>query len=490
VIGRAAAAVLLLGAVAAGSELTPQQQRGKNLYLKGESTAQRPVTALLGEDDVEIAASVVPCASCHARDGRGRPEGGLRPANVQWDVLMRPATTDDRTRAAYTRSLLKRALTMGIDSSAKPLEKSMPRYRMTIEDMDDLLAYLEKLGSDYDPGVTDDAIRIGAVLPAGAEEQRAVRNTLEKYFARINRDGGIFGRRIDPRFTTSSGTPEQRAAALATFIETDQPFAIAAAWLVGADVAMSEIAEREHVPTIAAFSADAPPQDRFVFRLLAGVREQSLALIAAAKPAADARIAVIAEGGASASRIRAALAEAGYTHVEIASTIPAGTEVALFINAPSTLRTILDQAAAAPNPPRLLIPAAHSSGDLLSAPAVLDGRILVALPSSPDDVTEEGAAELQALGVPPAHATACRLALAAAKLTIDAVRRGGRDVNREALVSTLETFYGAPTLLTPPITWTPSQHTGTRNVRILAIDIKEKRWVDRGVWAGAHPPSS
>lgn len=483
--GRAAAAVLLLGVVvvASGSELTPQQQRGKTLYLKGESTAQRPVTALLGEDDVEIAASVVPCASCHARDGRGRAEGGLRPANVQWDVLMRPATTDDRTRAAYTRSLLKRALTMGIDSSSKPLEKAMPRYRMTIEDMDDLLAYLEKLGSDYDPGVTDDAIRIGAVLPAGAEERLAVQNTLEKYFARINSSGGIFGRRIDPRFTTSTGTPEQRAAALATFIDTDQPFAIAAAWLTGADLAMSEIAERAHVPTIAAFSADAPPQDRFVFRLLAGVREQSLSLIAAAKPAADAHITVIANGGTTASRIRTDLTEAGYTHVDMASTIPAGTEVALFISAPSTLRTVLDEAAAAPNPPQLLIPAAHSSGDLLTAPAALDGRILVALPSSPDDITEEGAAELQALGVPPAHATACRLALAAAKLTVEAIRRVGRDINRETLVSTLETYYGTPTLLTPPITWTPSQHTGTRNVRILAIDLKEKRWVDRGMWA-------
>ncbi len=240
---------------------------------------------------------------------------------------------------------------------------------------------------------------------------------------------------------------------------------------------MSDIAERAHVPTIAAFSADAPPQDRFVFRLLAGVREQSFALIAAAKPALDAHIAVIADGGTAASRIRTDLAEAGYTHVEIAPTIPAGTEVALFLNAPAALRTIMDEAATAPNPPRLLIPAAHSSGDLLSAPAVLDGQILMALPSSPDDITEEGAAELQALGVPRAHATACRLALASAKLTIEAIRRGGRDVNREALVSTLETFYGTPTLLTPPITWTPSQHTGTRKARILAIDIKDKRWI-------------
>ncbi|HEU4889646.1 MAG TPA: ABC transporter substrate-binding protein [Thermoanaerobaculia bacterium] len=485
-IARWAAAVSLVVALTASGVLTPQQERGKQLYLTGESTAKRPVTALLGADAVEVAASVVPCANCHGRDGRGRVEGGVRPPNLQWDVLTRVLTTDDRSRPAYTRSQVKRAITMGLDSGAKPLESTMPRYRMALEDIEDLLAYLEVLSSDRDPGLTDEAIRIGAVLPAGTEEQRAVRATLEKYFERVNRDGGIFGRRIDPRFTSTSGTPEQRAAALASFIESEQPFAIGAAWLSGADLAMSAIAEKARVPTIAAFSADAPPDDRVVFRLLAGTREQSLALVAAAKPDPNARIAIIADDATSsmASRIRDDLRTAKYTRVEIATTIPAGTELVLFTGVPSALRAILEQAAAAPVPPHVLIPAAHSSGDVVSAPAALDGRILVALPSSPDDITEEGAAELRALDVPATHATSCRLALAAARLTIDAIRRAGRDLDRDTLVSTLETLYNAPTHLTPPITWSASQHTGTRKVRILAIDLREKRWADRGWWTG------
>ncbi len=484
-IARAAALVLpafvLLATVAGGSELTPQQQRCKQLYLTGESTAKRPVTALLGEDAVEIAASSVPCASCHGRDGRGRPEGGIRPANLQWDVLTRAVTSDDRTRPAYTRSLLKRAVAMGIDSNAKSLLFTMPRYRMTIEDMDDLLAYLEKLGTDRDPGITDDAIRLGAVLSAEAPEQQAVRGTLEKYFDKINRGGGIFGRRIDARFTVSEGTPEQRAAALASFIESEQPFAITAAWLLGADLPMSEVAERARVPTIAFFSNDAPSDDRVVFRLLAGAREQSAGLVAAAKPKPDARIAVIADSATqSATRIRDDLAAAGYTHVEIAQKIPANTDVVLYLGTPSALRPLLQEADAMRVPPRVLIPAAHSSRDVFFAPARLD--ILLAIPTAPEDVSEEGDAELRALEVPPKHATACRLALASAKLTIDAIRRGGRDVNREALVSTLETFYAAATSLTPPITWTPSHHTGTRKVRVLSLDIKKQRWEDRGVW--------
>jgi cytochrome c553 len=76
VIARTAALLSLLAAVTLAAELAPLQHRGKQLYLTGESPAKRAPTALLGEDDVEVAATVVPCASCHGRDGRGRAEGG------------------------------------------------------------------------------------------------------------------------------------------------------------------------------------------------------------------------------------------------------------------------------------------------------------------------------------------------------------------------------------------------------------------------------
>jgi ABC-type branched-subunit amino acid transport system substrate-binding protein len=487
VIVRAAVVFALMAATASAGELTSKEQRGKHLYLTGESAAGHPVTALLGDDQVEVAASAVPCAGCHGRNGRGKPEGGIRPSNVQWDALLHPQATDERTRAAYTRSLLKRAVTMGLDASANRLQTTMPRYRMAIDDLDDLLAYLEKLGSDQEPGVSDDLLRIGAVLPSGPAEQRAVQSALEAYFHRINTAGGIFGRRIDLRVMATAGTPEQRAAGLSTFIDGVQPFAIAAAWLSGADAALSAVAERGRVPTIAAFSADVPPDDRYVFRLLAGVREQSAALVAASHAAAGARIVLVADetGASAAARIRDDLTAAGHTRVQIAKTISEGAEIVLFLGAPSRLGALLAAAAAAPSPPLVLIPAAHSASDLTSAPRPLDGRILVALPSSPDDVTQEGAAELRALAVPPDHATACRLALAAARLLVDALRRSGRDLDRDALVATLETFYGVPTTLTPPITWSPGRHTGTRDVRVIALDLREKRWIDRGWWRGA-----
>ena len=107
VIPRAAVLVaMMLALAAAAGELTPPQQRGKRLYLGGDSAAGRKVTALITADDLEVAATVVPCAGCHGRDGRGKAEGGIRPANVQWDVLVHAAANGERTRPAYTRPLL------------------------------------------------------------------------------------------------------------------------------------------------------------------------------------------------------------------------------------------------------------------------------------------------------------------------------------------------------------------------------------------------
>lgn len=437
--------MILYAAAVFALTLSPAAVRGKQLYLTGESAAKRPVTALIGDDDVEVPATTVPCSSCHARDGRGREEGGLRPPNLQWDVLTHALSSEPRTRAAYTRSQVKRAVTLGIDANGKALQKTMPRYRMAIEDIEDLLAYMEQLANDREPGVSDDALRIGVLLPPNAEEAAAVRATLIKYFERVN----VFGRRLVPVF------------------DDDPVFVVGAAWLSDSAVRTND------VPMIATLSAGASGDDRFVFRLLAGVREQSLALLAAAKIAAGARIAVIGDQPA----VRDALVAAGYTHVEMATSVPDGVGAVLFLGAPSALRSILAQAKSP-----VLIPAAHASNDLQSAPPLLDGRIYIAVPSSPDDVTAEGAAELQALGVAPEHATSCRLALASAKLLVEALRRAGRDVDRETVVNTLQTFYGMPTALTPPITWTRGDHTGTRSARVLSIDLEHHRWVDLGWW--------
>src|SRR6266403_1968586 len=94
---------------------------------------------------VRVPASVMPCAGCHGRDGRGKPEGGVTPPNITWDNLTKPygmTREDGRKRITYTGALLKQAILMGVDPGGVKLQAAMPRYSFTQSDFADLLAYL------------------------------------------------------------------------------------------------------------------------------------------------------------------------------------------------------------------------------------------------------------------------------------------------------------------------------------------------------------
>ncbi len=105
----------------------------------------------------------MPCTNCHGEDGRGRAESNVRPADITPDALARVATINGRTRSAYTRPHLKRAIGMGFDSARNPLNTAMPRYAMSQDDASDLLDFLAILGSESQPGITDETIRIGVI---------------------------------------------------------------------------------------------------------------------------------------------------------------------------------------------------------------------------------------------------------------------------------------------------------------------------------------
>lgn len=156
-------AALALLAPAWTLALTPEQERGREIYLKGQSTAGREIGAVISSGSGPVSATVLPCANCHGEGGRGRPEGGVRPADITPAVLGRAFTIGARSRPPYTRPLLERAIAAGYDAGRNELDHTMPRFRMAADDTSDLLAYLEILGTDAPPGVSNEAIRINVV---------------------------------------------------------------------------------------------------------------------------------------------------------------------------------------------------------------------------------------------------------------------------------------------------------------------------------------
>src|SRR6185369_11539811 len=177
-------------AVAQRRELTLQEKRGKAFYLRGESTTGQEITAIMNE--VDVPASTLTCAGCHGNRGEGRTEGGVTAGNLTWTYLMKPyGHTDEGSRKhpAFSETSFVLALTSGLDPACNKLAVAMPIYRMSQEDMADLIAYLKLIDSDSDPGLTDNTIVLGTVLPEKAALSglaQSMNDVLQAYFAEIN----------------------------------------------------------------------------------------------------------------------------------------------------------------------------------------------------------------------------------------------------------------------------------------------------------------
>lgn len=507
------APVLLAAAQPPGSEEAERQiERGRQLYVESTSPSGAEFIAVLGEG-LEIEASAVPCSGCHGRDGRGRPEGGVTPTDITWDRLTRPygaTAPTGRRHPPYTESLMKRALSLGIDPGGAPFQVAMPRYRMSHQDMADLLAYLKTLGGlRTDPGVGDDTLKIGVLLPPketlGGLGQ-AVRATLEARLEAANQQGGIYGRRLELRFFETPGPPGQRREWAADFLEREGIFAVVAPFFAGAEVELAELFQDQRIPAIGPFTAH--PQEevavnRYVFYLLPGLAIQSKALVKLARETAGGpvRPVLLAPEGAGLDNAVAATGKAaagwaevavrrypreGFAAADLARELAAAkADPVFFLGSGAEAASLLRAAVPLGWNPRLYVTGAAADAGLFTAPGELQGRIFVALPSSPE-IGSSAAARYRELaaaaGLPAEHLSAQITALGAAEVLLTALTRAGRDLNREKLVETLETFLRVDTGYMPPISYGPSRRLGARGAFLARVDLGGRRFEPLGGW--------
>jgi ABC-type branched-subunit amino acid transport system substrate-binding protein len=111
-------------------------------------------------------------------------------------------------------------------------------------------------------------------------------------------------------------------------------------------------------------------------------------------------------------------------------------------------------------------------------------HVFLAFPSVPGDVGPAGLAELRALEekykFPPRHIASQLNAFAAAKIFTEALKRSGRDVSREKLITALEGLYEYETGVTPSITFGPNRRVGAMGAYVLSIDPVKKEFVSNG----------
>lgn len=505
-------AAFLASALGAGGELSPLELKGREIFRTGTSPGGGPITAVLSESAVEVPAAAVPCAGCHGRDGRGRPEGGVAPSDLRWESLTKPygvTHPSDRKHPAYDERTLKRAIAMGLDPAGNKLHVAMPRFRLTQEDMAALLAYLKRLGAAGESGVSDTALRVGVILPPPgplAPMGRAVRAALEARAADWNGAGGFYGRRLELVFAEAAAEPAARRAGVAAFLDREKVFAVLGAFTAGADRELAELFNEREVPLVGPFTVhprDTFPLDRSVFYLLSGLETQArvLAKTAARGQAGSGKspLLVAPEGeafdaaAADLSRdletvpglAKAALwryARPGFDPPALARRLAEGkNDPVFFLGAGAELAALAVAADRAGLHPYLLATGGASDADLAALPPGFDGKVLLALPTL-DQPNLDAARFAAAHHLPADQQSAQWTALAAAQILGEALKRAGRDLTRDSLIERLEELRGFDTGYAPPITYNAARRIGARGAYLLQLDLKAKTLRRVGEW--------
>jgi ABC-type branched-subunit amino acid transport system substrate-binding protein len=495
--------------------LTAQERRGRAIYLRGESPSGREIKAVVGE--VDVPASTVTCAGCHGARGEGKTEGGVTAGNLTWANLTKPyghTHPTGRKHGPFDEASIMRAVSDGVDPSKNVMLAAMPRYQMSPEDAADLVAYLKRIEDDHDPGLTDASVRVGTLLPTAgplAAAGAAMRDVLAAYFNELNAGGGLFGRRVELQFAETGAAPAATAANARRLVEEGQVFAFVGGLSAGADASVAALAQELEVPFVGpATLLPQPGAGRYVFYLMPGFAEQARALVnfhAQRRAQTRPKVAVVYEESEVATAAATAAAEqcvkAGcgpvqkltYTRgkLDAAALVASakGADAVFFFGAGGDETAFIKEAEAAVWRPDLFLLGALTGRELVaSVPVGFKDKVFLTFPSVPADVTEAGGAELRSLSqkykFELRHAAAQLSALAAAKVLAEGLKRGGRDISRERLVTALEGLYEYETGLAPRLTFGPNRRVGAAGAYVVRIDPERKEFVPASGWVNAY----
>ena len=184
----------------------PPSNQGERLYRQGQLPAGSLLTGTREEQGTVTGADAA-CAKCHRRSGLGSVEGQIiiPPIASRYLFSMRGRDTQDPdlrshsgldpNRKPYDAITLARAIRDGVGASGRKLSYLMPRYRLDDADMAELIRYLQSLGSDSLPGVTDGVLHFATIITPDADSRKSdgMLSVLNQFFSDKNEfiRGGI-----------------------------------------------------------------------------------------------------------------------------------------------------------------------------------------------------------------------------------------------------------------------------------------------------------
>jgi ABC-type branched-subunit amino acid transport system substrate-binding protein len=497
---------------ARAAALAPEEEAGRAIFERGESSFGDAFSGRLGIAQQQVPGPALRCANCHGADGLGRSEGGVRPGSIIWSELTKSyghTHAGGRSHPAYDPASLKRTLVDGVDPAGNRLDGVMPRFNISERDFKALLAYLKKLEFQLDPGVGADTLRLGTLLPSAGpfgEAGRAVQGVLQAYVDKINRSGGIYGRRLE---LVVAEYAEDRAAtrhALRKLVEDAEVFALLSPFAAGIEADLSRLANAAKIPVVGAltlFGDDPRALNQYVFHLLSGVGElaEALALHVGSEPSLKQRAAVLLhpdDGSGVADAVEAQLQSQGWTQLSriafqpgaldaaaVAQALQARAAEAVFVLGPGADIVALARAAAkSAYVPLLLLPGPLAPRTALDLPQEFEGRVLLAYPTIPADQKPDALREYADLfrdaALARGHQTLQVPAYSSAILLIEALKQSGRELTRQKLVAALEAMQGFEPGLVPAVSFNAKRRIGAPGGYIVGLDLKHRNFRQLG----------
>lgn len=499
--------------------LTAQEIRGKQIYLQGTSPSGKEILAYVGDSSLEVPGNVMACGNCHGQSGQGKTEGGISPSNVTWEALTKPygvTHVNGRKHPPYTDRALELAVTRGLDPAGNKLLNTMPRFQMSKADLDDLIFYMKRLGTDLDPGISEEKIVIGTAMPNTgplAELGQAVRNVIAAVFAETNSQGGVYNRQVELK-SVAAETRSVSRADLERLIKTEKVFALAGLLMAGVEGEIVPAVADQQVPLIGPLTLDprvGSPLNRQIFYLLSGNAGQARALISFMKrdpeskslaigvvhPPSDLNASIIEsvklqaeKDGLNAPQIFEYSAGSFAASEMVERLRQANISAVFFLGSATDLGRFLTEAGKVNWFPQILLQSGSAGAGLFEAPAGFEGKVFSTFPTAPNDQKEDGLREFRALSekykLTQKHLAAQVAGYVAAKILLEALKRAGKDLSREKLVEALEGFYEYQTGLLPPITYGPNRRVGAMGAYVVLVDLKEKKFVPVSEWVGVN----
>lgn len=318
------------------------------------------------------------------------------------------------------------------------------------------------------PGVTADALVLGRVLPRTgvlAGESKIYAEGMDVLFDRINKAGGINGRKIVVRDYDDAYAPDKAAVAAKTALESDQVLMMIGGLGTANGLAIAAASEANKaalVGTTTGAVAFREPARRYVFPVWPSYSDEVNRMVAiGAKIGWETYAAVFQDDAFGKDALAGLQVGAAREHANVIATVPVDrvnpdllAAVATAVKArPSVVMVFLP-----PGPATRFIKTLKESGytgavaslSINGIPAVIKGigdksrglAVPRVLPR-PNDSTNLLAAEFMKVmreagktDQQPGHFSA----FVVGKITVEALKRAGRNVNREAVVAALESF--------------------------------------------------